>query len=192
MEATPMSVAESPQVWSSDGHDYDQLGQRFTWVKMTCPSLEGLRLALLDGSESLKPAKQGDSDDPNAHADLAIESITVRDGKFMGRSSPMTVAFNPWLNTIIGGRGTGKSTLIDFCRKTLRRESELDGRASDDEGSLARSVQSPDACFGGSWDRRPAYSADAYRSRVSQKPRSIHLVVGPGGRRTPDCPTRRR
>ena len=124
------------QVWSSDGHDYDQLGQRFTWVKMTCPSLEGLRLALLDGSESLKPAKQVDSDDPNAHADLAIESITVRDGKFMGRSSPMTVAFNPWLNTIIGGRGTGKSTLVDFCRKTLRRESELDGRASDDEGSL--------------------------------------------------------
>ena len=124
------------QVWSSDGHDYDQLGQRFTWVKMTRPSLEGLRLALLDGAESLSPAKQGDPFDPNAHADLAIESIRVHDGKFMGRSSPMTVKFNPWLNTIIGGRGTGKSTLVDFCRKTLRREAELDGRDSDDEGSL--------------------------------------------------------
>ena len=124
------------QVWSSDGHDFDQLGQRFTWVKMTRPSLEGLRLALLDGAESLKPAKQGDSYDPNAHADLAIESITVRDGKFVGRSSPMTVEFNPWLNAIIGGRGTGKSTLVDFCRQTLRREFELDGRDSYDEGSL--------------------------------------------------------
>ena len=124
------------QVWSSDGHDYDRLGQRFTWMKMTLPSLEGLRLAMLDGAESLKPAKQGDPYDPNAHADLAIESITVHEGKFMGRLSPMRVEFNPWLNTIIGGRGTGKSTLVDFCRKTLRREAELDGRDSDDEGSL--------------------------------------------------------
>ena len=124
------------QVWSSDGHSFDKLGRRFTWVKMTRPSLEGLRLALLDGSESLKPVKQGGSCDPNAHADLAIESITVAKAKFMGRLAPMEFKFNPWLNAIIGGRGTGKSTLVDFCRQTLRRESELDGRDSDEEGSL--------------------------------------------------------
>ena len=123
-------------VWFSDGHSFDTLGQRFTWVKMTRPDLEGLRLALLDGPASLKPATQADADDPNRHADLAIESITVHKGKFMGRPSPMTVRFNPWLNTIIGGRGTGKSTLVDFCRQTLRRESELDGSESDEEGSL--------------------------------------------------------
>ena len=123
-------------VWFSDGHSFDTLGQRFTWAKMTRPDLEGLRLALLDGSASLKPATQADAEDPNTHADLAIESITVHKGKFMGRPSPMTVRFNPWLNTIIGGRGTGKSTLVDFCRQTLRRESELDGRESDEEGSL--------------------------------------------------------
>ena len=93
-------------------------------------------MALLDGSGSLKPVKQGNSYDPNAHADLAIESITVGKAKFMGRLAPMEFKFNPWLNTIIGGRGTGKSTLVDFCRQTLRRESELDGRDSDEEGSL--------------------------------------------------------
>ena len=32
---------------------------------------------------------------------------------------------NPWLNAIIGGRGTGKSTLIEFLRLGLRREDEL-------------------------------------------------------------------
>lgn len=125
------------QVWSSDGHRIDQLGRRFTWVKMTTPNMEGLRLALLDGDQSLKPAAQGDSDNPNAYADLAIESITVHKSKFIGQPDPVTVGFNPWLNAIIGGRGTGKSTLIDFCRKTLRRESELDGRDDDgDDGSL--------------------------------------------------------
>ncbi len=124
------------QVWSSDGHNLNELGRRFTWVKMTRPNLEGLRLALLDGPASLKPAIRENPDNPNIHASLAIESVTVHKGKFIGRSSPTTIAFNPWLNAIIGGRGTGKSTLIDFFRKTLRREAELDGSDRGDEGSL--------------------------------------------------------
>ncbi|HED14670.1 MAG TPA: hypothetical protein ENI62_13630 [Gammaproteobacteria bacterium] len=33
--------------------------------------------------------------------------------------------FNPWLNAIIGGRGTGKSTVVEFLRIALRREEEL-------------------------------------------------------------------
>ena len=125
-----------PQVWSSDGHSLEALGQRFTWVKMTKPNLEGLRLALLDGAGSLELPALENGEDPNTHADLALESITVRDGKFIGRPTPMTVGFSPWLNAVIGGRGTGKSTLIDFCRKTLRRESELDGSEGGEEGPL--------------------------------------------------------
>ena len=57
----------------------------------------------------------------------AIESITVKKARYLGRSSPLTVEFNPWFNTIIGGRGTGKSTLVDFCRMAVRRDHELDG-----------------------------------------------------------------
>ena len=125
------------QVWASDGHNIGDLGRRFTWVKMTRPNLEGLRLALLDGDDSLKRAVRDDRDDPNAaQADLVLESITVHKGKFMGHSAPTEIAFGPWLNAIIGGRGTGKSSLIDFCRKTLRRESELDGKDGGEEGVL--------------------------------------------------------
>ncbi len=114
-----------PQIWCSDSHGFDQAGRRFTWIKMTRPDAEGLRLALLDGSDSLQPAQKDDDCDPNQHPDLAIESITVRQARYMGRPDPLTINFNPWLNAIIGGRGTGKSTLIDICRKTLRREEEL-------------------------------------------------------------------
>ncbi len=114
-----------PQISSSDSHDFDQAGCRFTWIKMTRPDIVGLRLALQDGDTSLRPAMKGDSFDPNRVPDLAIESITVDKAKYIGRSKSLTVAFNPWFNAIIGGRGTGKSTLIDFCRKTLRRGEEL-------------------------------------------------------------------
>ena len=124
------------RVWCSDGHSFGALGRRFTWIKMTRPDLGGLRLALLDGRDSLDPAVREAPGNPNSHAALAIESITVHQARFIGRTSPITVAFNPWLNAIIGGRGTGKSTLIDFCRKTLRREAELDGSDRSEEGSL--------------------------------------------------------
>ena len=124
------------QVWGSDSHSFETIGQRFTWAKMKKPNLEGLRLALLDGEASLKPAYRGDVANPNSYANLLIESITVHEGKLIGRNTPTTVCFNPWLNAIIGGRGTGKSTLVDFCRIALRRDGELDGTASSLDESL--------------------------------------------------------
>ena len=124
------------QVWGSDSHSFDDIGQRFTWIKMTKPNLEGLRLALLDGEASLKPARRNDVADPNSRSSHAIESIIVREGKLIGRNTPMEIRFNPWLNAIIGGRGTGKSTLVDFCRKVMRRDGELDGADSQEEGAL--------------------------------------------------------
>ena len=120
-----------PRIWCSDGHTLADLGRRFTWVKMTRPAIEGLRLALLDGSGSVRAADKTNPGDPNRHADYAIHSITVRQAKYMGRwkatnpPNPLTVEFNPWLNAVIGGRGTGKSTLVDLSRKAFRRDGEL-------------------------------------------------------------------
>ena len=124
------------QVWGADSHSFDTIGERFTWVKMTKPNLEGLRLALLDGEASLMPTHRGDAANPNSYASLIIESITIHDGKLIGRNIATEVRFNPWLNAIIGGRGTGKSTLVDFCRKVLRRDEELDGAVKSQEESL--------------------------------------------------------
>ena len=112
-------------VWSSDAHRLAELGRRWTWVKMTSPTLEGLRLALLDGAGSLKPAQAKDNNH-NIPPEMVIESITVDQGKLIGRPEAITIPLNPYLNTIIGGRGTGKSTIMDFCRMTLRRQDELE------------------------------------------------------------------
>jgi hypothetical protein len=99
-------------------------GSHFTWVKMGSPSIEGLRLALLDGPLSVLRSDQV-SEDPNVHAPTVLESIEISEARYFGRSQPFTLEFNPWLNTVIGGRGTGKSTLLEFMRLPLERRNEL-------------------------------------------------------------------
>ncbi len=118
------------EVLGSDAHHFNgQPGQRFpgshfTWVKMGTPSLEGLRLALLDGALSIRRSDQ-ETGDPNGHAPLVLESIEITQARYMGRAKPFTLGLNPWLNAVVGGRGTGKSTLIEFLRLALRRTDEL-------------------------------------------------------------------
>lgn len=101
----------------------------FTWVKMGAPSIEGLRLALIDGSASV----HRDMDtEPNRHAEYVIEEIIVKEAKYIGRPEVLACQFSPFLNTIIGGRGSGKSTLLEFMRLVLRRRQELPARLEDD------------------------------------------------------------
>ncbi|MGH9460878.1 MAG: TrlF family AAA-like ATPase, partial [Vicinamibacteria bacterium] len=140
MEVADPSAAKPPlyrdkalrwtEVLGSDAHHpTGSSGQRFpgshfTWVKMGPPSLEGLRLALLDGSLSVRRSEETTAD-PNRHAPLVMEAVEVCDARYMGRSGPFRLVLNPWLNAIIGGRGTGKSTLVEFLRLALRRDAEL-------------------------------------------------------------------
>lgn len=99
-------------------------GSHYTWVKMSEPTFDGLRLALLDGPLSLKRSDCFDGD-PNTHCQLAIESIVVNNAKYLGRGKSFSCQLNPWLNTIIGGRGTGKSTSMEFLRYALKRNREI-------------------------------------------------------------------
>jgi len=99
-------------------------GSHYTWVKMGTPSIEGLRLALLDGSLSVIRS-DCQSETPNEFARMTLESMEVSKSRYLGRSEPFRIRFNPWLNSIIGGRGTGKSTLVEFLRIAMRREDEL-------------------------------------------------------------------
>jgi hypothetical protein len=52
--------------------------------------------------------------------------VEVEQAQFMGRPTPFRVEFNPWMSALIGGRGTGKSTMLEFMRIALRRERELE------------------------------------------------------------------
>ena len=122
LDWTEVLGSDSHHPSGSPGQHYP--GSHFTWVKMSSPSLEGLRLALLDGKLSVRRCED-ETGDPNRHAPLVLESIEVSGARYMGRAQAFTVGLNPWLNAIVGGRGTGKSSLIEFLRLALRRDAEL-------------------------------------------------------------------
>ena len=111
------------EVKGSDTHNFrsEKFGG-FTWIKMDSPSIEGLKLALIDGKASVNRDMAAK---PNQHAEFIIEELSVNNAKYMGQDKNLNCRFSPFLNTIIGGRGTGKSTLLEFMRFTLRRNKEL-------------------------------------------------------------------
>ncbi len=111
------------EVLGSDTHNF-RMGNfgKFTWVKMDKPSIEGLKLALIDGKASVN---QEMDDNLNQHTELMIESLEINKAKYIGRQAPLECQFSPFLNTIIGGRGSGKSTMLEFMRFVFRRHTEL-------------------------------------------------------------------
>ncbi len=94
----------------------------FTWVKMDEPSIEGLKLALIDGTASID---RNMNCNPNQHTENLIEKLTISNAKYVGRPKSFNCKFSPFMNTIIGGRGSGKSTMLEFIRLILKRNSNI-------------------------------------------------------------------
>ncbi len=117
-------------VLGSDCHSFKGSavpGSRFTWIKMAKPNMEGLRLALLDGQDvSVRRSDQSNGFAPFNTPEHFIESIEIRNARYMGRGKTgVSLPLNPYFNALIGGRGTGKSTIVHALRLAYRREKEL-------------------------------------------------------------------
>ena len=113
-------------------------GSHFTWIKMGRPSIEGLSLALLDGAPLSVQRSDDCTQDPNSDTGMVIRSLDVSEGKFAGRGTSLEAQFSPWMTAIIGGRGTGKSTLVEMMRLCLRRDHEVPEDLRSDLSRFAR------------------------------------------------------
>lgn len=119
------SKLQLTEVIGSDSHIAAQVGINYTWVKMSVPSLGALKLALHDGEDGIY-RKDEIAFDPNAiNNRYFIKSISVADGFKAGNGTPLNAKFSPWLSTIIGGRGSGKSTIINYLRIAFARTAEM-------------------------------------------------------------------
>ena len=95
-----------------DSNNY--IGKRFSWIKMSRPSIEALRQAFLDPESRICLDRETPRVD---HTN--IQSICVAGSKFL---QDQTVSLSSNLNCLIGGRGSGKSLLFESLRLGLRGE----------------------------------------------------------------------
>lgn len=89
--------------------DHANLGAHTSWIKWAKPTAEALRQACL-AQESRVSHEQ-----PKIPS-VVISGISVSNSQFIG---PVDLALNPQYNALIGGRGTGKSTILEYLRWTL-------------------------------------------------------------------------
>lgn len=94
----------------------NSLGYRWTWVKSSKPSIASLRQAFLDGASRLR-LQEGRPSDEQTHPRIVF--LRCRGLKFL---EDQEIFFSPNLNTVIGGRGTGKSTLLELLRFAFGRD----------------------------------------------------------------------
>lgn len=100
-----------------------------TWLKITEPSLEAIKTALKSPDTRIRLKE------PQSLQIKSIDSISWDKGFFEG----VTVPFNQELTTIIGGRGTGKSTIIESIRYALNL-SPLTPQIAEEHNSLIDAV----------------------------------------------------
>ena len=122
-----------PLIESSDPRKYEEIGRRYSWLKMDVLDVEGIRLALLDPQSRLR--RMGDT--PPHHSYTRLKRITVRGTDFF---DDIEIPLSSCLTALIGGRGSGKSTVIEYLRYALDRDREED--FSNESGSVREAVQS--------------------------------------------------
>ena len=83
---------------------------RGTWLKLSATDLDAMRLALHDPQTRVRIVA------PSAPRNGRLVSMRVEGRGFL---NGLELAFDPHLNTLIGGRGTGKSAILETVRYGL-------------------------------------------------------------------------
>lgn len=128
----PAALCSSDCKSLEDASRTNNLGCRFSWIKMSAPSIESLRQAFLDADSRICLAPE-----PPRIEHTHIQRIEINGTKFL---QDQTVVLSPHLNCVIGGRGSGKSMLFECIRLGLRGETTF-RETAEREYAAARQVK---------------------------------------------------
>lgn len=109
----------------------NSLGYRHTWLKMSKPSIEALRQAFLDPLSRIQLQGARPSE---ALVHPRITKVSVRGARFL---EDQDVHFSEGFNCVIGGRGSGKSSLLEYVRFAIGPDEPV-SKGEDDDPSLRR------------------------------------------------------
>lgn len=107
--------------------------QASTYIKMSQPSIEGLRQAFLEPDSRIRLLSE---EEPSEHTEMV--ALTWEGGFLDGAA----IHLNQNLNTLIGGRGTGKSTIIESLRYVLDLEPFAEEAKKASSGILKQVIRS--------------------------------------------------
>lgn len=106
------------------------------WIKMSAVSIEGLRQAFLDPGSRIRLNPKEGKLEPEEHAELVA---LAWEGGFLDGA---VIHFNPDLNVLVGGRGTGKSTVVESVRSVLGLDAVGDEARKAHEGIVRHVLKS--------------------------------------------------
>lgn len=104
-----LQIFNLPSILTSDAHCFNDIGSRFTWIKAET-SFEGLKQIVYEPKARVRIQDVKPEEKPSYQL---INSITFEHKDFPKEP----IYFNPNLNTIIGGRSSGKSILLGCIAK---------------------------------------------------------------------------
>lgn len=120
-----LTFSDNPDSTNPSKHGLSGIGLHYSWVKMDGnPTLEGLRQAFMMPDRTLHSFESATA--PYKMPRLWIQKISISNTTLTKNAESFTVDFNPQLTTIIGGRGSGKSSILRFFRGVFRREKDLE------------------------------------------------------------------
>lgn len=117
LPAALITGSDNPSDKNASIHSIEGFGKAFTWVKMSELTFEGLRQVFLDYEHRcinyLQLQDMGIDYDPNTITHNYVSGINL--SRF-SHIEDINMRFSPYLNCIVGGRGTGKSTLVESIK----------------------------------------------------------------------------
>lgn len=126
-EAALITGSDNPSSKNEANHSLEGMGKSFTWLKMSKISFEGMRQAFIDPEHRcinwVKIQEIGVDFNPNEVGHNYISGIKIKGIKHL--SDDIGIRFSPHLNCIVGGRGTGKSTIVDAISYGLNTSLDL-------------------------------------------------------------------
>lgn len=122
-----------PLIQSSDAHEEEQIGQKYTWIKAE-KTFEGLKQIIYEPETrvSINENKPQDPlykiDSVGLNFDKEVKTTNEQgETPFCYAGFNETLFFSPYFTCVIGGRGSGKSTLLQLIASAIKKKSFVKG-----------------------------------------------------------------
>ena len=122
-----------PLLQSSDAHELDDIGNKFTWIKADT-TFEGLKQIVYEPEERVRIQADNpsfDFDKPFFEKVKIDEEITLFEKENVTFQKHQSIPLNKNLVTFIGGRGTGKSLFLKYLGSRFQKIEDKPFKNSD-------------------------------------------------------------